>query len=1219
MTRKRSQIFGFLLLLLAVPLATMAQTDRGTITGTVSDSSGAVIAAADVIATQAGTGVQFNTVSNNLGFYSLVDLPIGNYKLAFRKSGFKDLVQSGIVLEAQHTLQINGRMEIGAATETVTVSSTPVLEMQSQVGTNLNAQEITDLPLSIAGTGRDFTAFAFAVTPNVSGNGWTTYISGSQAFTTAMYIDGTSTDSGIVGDIGETEPSMDAIQEEQIDTAGLSAADGRTGGGAMNFELKSGTNRFHGSTFGFLDNEFLNANDWTDNWYLSQCPAGDTACVDEYRRAYYRYFDYGFSGGGPVWRKWLGLKKMYIFAAYEKYLQANWAQSPTGGTVPTAKMLTGDFSELLPAAAAAHGCSVSPCPIMNGSTPYTDSAGNTIYYGSIFSPRGTVYPNNIITDPLSPIAEKYAALYQKYYKPTVPGVVANYPSLANAEPWFHQTQLSFKYDWELRPSDHIAASYIYTLRPRDCTGPCGDAANSVLWQSGSTDGGPLTYGIQQTVISNQYRGSETHIFSPDMVNVAAYTFNSFQNKSTPMTTVSGSTNWADQVGLGSVTPLTMLPYITFSGSPNGLGETSIGNTYTGGYVAYNAIVNDTLSWTKGRHTLKFGFEYRTLGFNDDSLGGALQYHFSNNTFAPTNSQIQPYVGSAFANFMLGEVQSASQGVTFDLDSRRKEISFFGQDDIRINRRFLVSGSLRWELTRPLHVLHGYWSNYSITAPNQVYGGIPGAYTWLSNPNGSFETYTDWHQLAPKIGGSYEITSKLVARASAGINFVPLGWNGYSGTPYGSAVGYTGLSQVVEVSAQAPAFQWDAQNYPGVYTPPTGPVPDNAAIQATWGPANIDPHTRQLAFTESWFAGLQYELPGNTVVEVSYLGNSGRNLHDGALNPLNFPQWSTYQKLILSGNEWDWVSDTGSAAAAGVPYPYPGFAGEAYFAIFPFPQVQADYAGGIFFTNSPLGRSGYNAFTVEGKKQRGALNLDLSYNWSRTTGNTGSAFVDTYSFNYWWQDPYKYNQEADWPQIYDTVKGYLTYVLPFGRGRKFLSGSGRFVNPLVSGWEGGATVAYSNAANLGAVGSTNYYPGWSAVYTNVAQGASFKNTFKKYNPAWNPTVAGAAPDPDSLYVNPANFSNPTYGYLGNSPTSFCGCRGYPNWRGWATPSENASLLKKTHFGPDNRFTMTLRAEFFDVFNRHYWDNPNTTFSSAYFGHVTGAYGNRTGQLGARFEW
>ena len=1212
-----------LFLLLALPLVANAQINLGTITGVASDSSGAALPSVSVTATRKGTGAQFETLTNHLGYYSLDTLPAGNYVLVFSKPGFKDLVHNQIVMEAQHTLQINATMQIGAVTQSIVVTTTPTLELQPQVGTNLNSQEMTDLPLSIAGTGRDITSFAFSITPNVSGGSFTTYIAGSQAFTTGMYLDGTSADAGIVGDLGEMEPSMDAIQEQQVNTAGLTATDGRTGGGTMNFEMKSGTAHFHGSAFGFLDNEILNANNWVDNWYLSQCSPSDIACIREYGRPYYRYFDYGLSGGGPVWRRWLGLKKMYIFAAYEKYLQANYEQNPVGGTVPTAKMLTGDFSELLPAAATANGCAQTPCPIINKTThqPYKDPTGNTIYYGSIFSPRGTVYPGNVITDPLSPISKKIAALYQQYYQPTVPGVVRNYPSLAQGEPWFHQTQLSFKYDWEVSPKDHITSSYIYNLRPRRCTGPCGHAANSVLWQSNSTTGGPLTSGLEQTVISNEYRGSETHIFTPNIVNVFDYTFNAFQNKSLPLTSIAGSTNWADQIGLESVDQLATIPDISFDGSPNGLGETTIGSNENPktGYVAYNGIVNDSLTWTKGRHTFKFGGEYRALGFNHDEVGGVLDYHYSNETFAPLVAPVQKFVGSAFANFLLGDVQSASQSLTFTLDSRRKEGALFAEDDIRLNPRLLVSASLRWELTGPLHVIGGKWSNYSTTAPNQVYGQIPGAYTWLSNPNGTFETYTDWHQLGPRVGASYQITRNLVARASGGISYVPIGWDGYSGTPYGSAVGYSGLDQVVEVSPNVAAFQWDSQSYPGVYTPPTGPAPDNAALQATYGPASVSSHTRQLGFTENWYVGLEYQLPANTVIEASYMGNDGRNLHDGHLNPQNFPQWSTYQPLLQSGKVEATVSDSGSAAAAGVPYPYPGFNGLAYFAIFPFPQIKADYAGGIYFTNDPIGQSGYSAFTVEAKKQTGFLNLDLSYTRSRANDNTNSAFVETFTFNYAFQNPYAYQQEAAYGRTHDIIKGYTSYVLPFGRGRRFLSSFGTTFNDLVSGWEGTVIVNYSNGTILGDVGSTNNYPGWSAVYTDVAPGASFKNTFKKFDPAWNPTIAGEAPYPDSLFVNPGNFSNPTYGNLGNSPRLFTGQFGYPTWRGWADPSENGSVMKKTSFGPNNRYTFIVRADFFNLFNRHYWANPVEGFKSPYFGHVDGVSGNRTGQLGARFEW
>lgn len=1199
MKRKQIQILVLLLLLLAVPPFLRAQADRGTITGTVSDSSGAVVGSVEIVATQTATGAPFKAVSNNLGFYSLVQLPVGSYTVSFRKSGFKDLNRTGIIIEAQHTVLVDVALEVGSVSETVQVTGTPVLELQTEVGTNMTSQAMIDLPTSVNG-GRDITAFAFSITPNISGNNWQSSIGGSQNHTENVLIDGTSADSGVVGHIAEQEPSMDAIQESQVDTTGLRAEDGRSGGGAFLYEMKSGTNEFHGAAFGFLANEFLDANSWTNKWWLSQCTPGNLTCENPYRRTKNRYFDYGFSGGGPIWKA----RKMFIFAAYEKYLQADWTSNPTGATVPTAKMLTGDFSELLTAAATAKGaatCPSSPCPIlMNGvgSAPYTDPAGNTIYYGSIFSPNGTVYSGNIITDPISSRSQQITNYLSKYYQPTTPGVVNNYPTLTNGYPWFHQTQLSFKYDWIVTDNDHVAVSYIYTLRPRITYGG--------PWSQGSQTGGPLTTANTQTVISNSYRGNETHTFSPNLLNVAAYTFNGFQDKRIPTDTSAGPKG----LGYDSIDATQAFPYISLGGSPNGLGEPSFGTEAGSGYVAYNAIVNDTLNWTTGRHSLKFGVEYRELGFNYDANGGELAFAFTNNTFAPTNAHVQPYVGSAFANMLLGQVDHAVQITSFDLYSRRKEMSFFVQDDIHISPKLTINADLRWELTRPLHETNGHWTNFDVTNPNPLFNGIPGTVTWLKHPSDSFETNTDWHQIGPAVGAAYQLNSKIVFRGSAGINFVPLGWNTYDGTPFGAAVGYTSVSRVNQILPQTPAFQWDSQPYPGVYTPPTGPAPNSTFIPS--GPANIDPNTRQLGFTEHWHTSVQYQLPGNAKIELSYAGNSGRNLHDGQLVPYNYPTWSTYQTLLQSGHVSDTVSSASTAETAGVPYPYPGFKGLAYYAINPFPQVKACACGGVHFTNSPLGQSGYNSITVEGTKQRGYLNLDLSYFWTRTTGNSTTAFVDDSGYGYGWQDPYRYKYEAHWPTTYNKAKGYMTYVLPLGNGRRFLSNAGK-LDFAVSGWTLGTIVSYSNGDQFPAVNASTSYPGWSSVYTDVAAHPNFKNLFKRYNPGWNPTVAGTQTDPDSLFFDPTNFSNPAYGQLGNSPTKFS------NWRGWGYEDEDVSLLKKTKIGSDGRYVLTVRAEFFNVFNRHYWGSPSTSFSSAYFGHVTGVSGNRIGQLGARFEW
>ena len=241
-------------------------------------------------------------------------------------------------------------------------------------------------------------------------------------------------------------------------------------------------------------------------------------------------------------------------------------------------------------------------------------------------------------------------------------------------------------------------------------------------------------------------------------------------------------------------------------------------------------------------------------------------------------------------------------------------------------------------------------------------------------------------------------------------------------------------------------------------------------------------------------------------------------------------------------------------------------------------------------------------------------MDLSYNRWRSTGNVCDAFQEE-----WWlgpcnlQNPFQYNDRHYWGSATSGhgVKCYVSYALPIGRGGWLLSNANHVVNPLVSGWSIGTIIGYSDAGNMGYVGSTNSYPGWSGVWANVAAHPNLKNQFKKWNPVWDPS--SGASDPASLFVDPGNFSNPSFGELGNSPKNF------QDWRGWAAPNENATITKKFHFAEGSRYTASLRADFFNLFNHHYWDNPNMDMGSPYFGHVTGVWGNRTGQLAARFQF
>lgn len=1172
-------------------LPVWAQLSHGTITGTVSDTTGAVIPGVKIEALNPATKQVYNATSNSAGIYNLLNLPIATYNITYAKPQFSTFVRNGVAIQVQQTAQIDVQLQIGSENQTVSVASAPMLKVNTELGTNMTSEEVSTLPLT-AYQGRDITAFAFAVTPTVTGSDYQGQVGGSQANTKEVLINGTSADSSRVGHIGEMEPPMDAVGQFQVDTAGISAAAGRTGGGAFLFELKTGTNQFHGSAFGIYANKVFNANLWTNNYYRSYYDATDPANRAQYNSRYARptdtYYDWGASGGLPIWRN-----HMFLYAAFERYHQADFATTEGGVTVPTDAFLHGDFSQLLQTNLPSLG---------------KDKAGNTIYVGAIWNPAtGNVFVGNIIPqNMLSANSQKVAAIYEKYYKPTVAGrTTLNYPKLNEVDPEFTQTQQSYNYTWDVSSKHRLNSSYIYVLRPRY---NAALQSGTNLWQAGSTDGGPLASGGVQTTISNAYRVNDSWTITPNLLNVASFTFNMFENKAIPLTSIAGSTNWAEQIGLGGDQSVPNFPLTAFGGTVNGVSEVTIGSSRTphSGGVDYNGIFDDTLTWVHGKHNMNMGFEARALGINNDTRGGALHFNFSQNSGAPLVAKIQSVTGFSFANFMLGDVASGSKDTLFNQYGRRKEFAAFFEDAYKITPKFTLDYALRWDIPLPEHVLKGQWSNFTTSAVNSNFDGLSGSMQYLGSGSQTFETHSNYRQFSPHIGASYQLNAKIVLRGGYGLYYVPLGNNNYGAVPYGASYGYHTINQILQKpQANLYAFNWDA-GYPGQEVPT---VADNSSPYVPYGPTSVSPDTLTMGRTQNWNFNLQYQFASTWVLHASYLGNSGSSLHDGSLNPYNWPTWSVYSQLYATGHVQQFISNASQAAALNINYPYAGWAGTAFQAINPYPQVARTY-GPTFFVNDPLGHTSYNAFVVEmTKRDAKGLSMNLSYTLARTTGNTTDAFVDTYSASNGYQDPYKYKDYSKFPEagyVPQLVKGFVSYQLPFGSGKRYFNQS-RLANVFVGGWLAGMIVDYQSGAPIGAVHAQNSYPGWSGVWVNVAPNASFKNTFKKLDLI-------NLKNPSNQFVDTSIFSNPTDGQLGNSPVT------YGNWHGWGSSNENVSLLKQMYAGPDNRFTVSLRAEFFNVFNRHHYGNPNLNIGGPYFGQVTNVVGNpRQGQVGARFSW
>jgi len=1166
-----------------------AQSNRATITGTVTDPTGAVIADVEAVATNIDTGVATKAQSNEVGIYSILNLPPGTYSVLFSKRGFRSVDYPRVSLIVAQVAQLNVSLPIGALSESVTVTTeAPVVDRESStIGTNMKGDIVGDLPLNVYG-GRHIETFAVKITPGYSpiSDPYLSVINGNQGFTKDFTVDGTSATAQIQGDSMEVGPAMEAVEEVHAITTGIDAKNGTTNGGVMMFNLKSGTNQFHGSAMLIGHNELLDANTWDNGHLMDSCQAatpGSPAC-DQYRKPKARFWDYAFSGGGPIIKN-----KTFIFGAFERYQQSDFTLGSfvnNGATVPTAAFLNGNFGALLDTSTLLG----------------TDVHGNPIYKGAIFNPNdpGAVFPGNVMDPSLfSEMSKKIIAIYQKDYTPESSATYNNNRLPASNSPSQTPNQIVIKVDHNLRDADRLSGSWIYNHRPRTLVDSNG------VWSPGSTDGGPLANARYQMVKGNEFRVSESHMFSPTLLNVFNATYNWYWNGSIPTI----GTNWPQQLGLGD-TGATNFPRVQYGDAVNGIKETDIGNTWQGHYIGDTLILGNQVTWNKGRHTFNFGGDFRAMQINSHAGSGALTFQFSpNDTGNPTASYANQ-VGFGFASMLLGKVQAASASTPFDLYGRRKAMSLFAQDDYKVMRKLTLNLGLRWDINFPFHEKYGNWANFNLNAIDPTLH-IPGMIEYAKNGSDSFERQRSWDNFGPQIGFAYNPWPKVVFRGSYGLLYVPIGTQYWNGVPYGFAPQIRGMNQVTQ------PFNWDG-GYPGVYVP--GKKLDTLTAASLFPVASIDPRSLEVGYTHNFNFGVQYELTRSMKLEVGYIANRGHRLQDGALT-YNEPSPATFFNLVNSGHLWDYVSDPASAAAAGVPYPYPGFSAWSWAAIAPYPQVAAAtstmwYYPSLYVVNPPLGQSYYDSLVVQAVKRFGrGLAMDVSYTLSQIKGNSYTNFGESWNVGSI-QDYTNLGEAAQTLSPYDqknVVKGYVSYDLPFGRGHSWLGNSGRFVNGLVGGWNISSIVLYATGKPLSFT-SSNYYgwANWASTYVNYDltgySGSQFDGS--QYVPPSSANPLGSG----NRYFPVSVATDPVYGQLGKGPARI------GELRGFGTANEDVSLSKRFNFGPSERFRLAFRVDFYNIFNRHQFTDPVTTTNSESFGLVQGiASDPRKGQFGVRFEW
>ncbi len=1183
MRRILGVILGLVLAIGMVP----AQTSRGSLTGTVTDTSGAIVPGVLVTVVMSATGAKYETRTNELGLYNVASLPSGTYEASFEEQGFKKSVQKAIEVGISDVRRLDVTLEIGAVADAIEVTA-PVARVQTdsaEVGTSLSNKSLLDLPLTFSG-GRIAESFAFAVTPGVTGSSWTAQINGSTSQSKETLLDGATVTTERAGHFGESSVSVEALQEFKVQTSGISAEYGRAQMGVFNYVMKSGANQVHGSGYAAIRNESLNANTFSNNF--RGLP-----------RAQDRKHNYAGSFGGPVYLPKLydGRNKTFFYVTYEKYHEVTRGYGSPSVSLPVPEFYNGDFSRLL-------GPALS----------YTDALGRPVHKGAIYDPAtfrqladgrwvGDMFENNQI--PLSRFSEaskKFNSVMQQHYLPTIKDSNGQIPLINNAvypngTPWLNQYQFSVKMDHNIGNSHKLSGSFSYILRSRLLLW-------GGVWDESDPEGGPLSSAKAQPLRTTYGRIADDWTISPTVLNHFMVHHNRTIN---PIANTHADINGAQAMGLKGLS-LDGFPIVDWSSGPY-YGLTSPGENANWFFAEEGMGLSDTVSFSKGRHFMKVGLDMRLNRWNHRWNQEA---HFNFNpraTAIPNEVFSGNNTGYAFASYLLGLVDSASLTDPVPLGSRHWYYAAFVNDDFKVNNRLSLNLGLRWEFQPPAQEVGDRLSSWDPTVIDPA-TGLPGAYTFAGNCDVCtgqryFGVRKPFHDFGPRVGFAYQAPHNWVVRGAYGIMYEGDVNNSGSGpSPLGKATsvawGGTYSLNADPVNPWKGLYNWDNAFPAGSYTP--------ASFDRSWGdrnaPGMYDPNYGTSPYVQMWNLNIQKEVVKNLVVDIGYVGNKGTGLRDGQLaivNQLPSSVLSTYGLKLRNP-----ITSAADAAANGIAYPYAGFKGTVASALRYYPQVQGNSTVQVYA--APLGFSAFHSLQVTVNRQFSkGLSIYGDYVWSKSLANVSSSEPTSNSgpLDYYNLSLEKGVTAADRSH---QIKAYLDYELPVGTGKALRPGSGKVANALLGGWSVSAILQYNSGAPIGVGGSSPLSGAWngSRNRANIAPGPMVVSDFDKsmFN-------LGLATDPNNTYLNKSLFSDAAPLTLGTSANRYTQARGF-----WVR-NENLSLRKVFSF--KERYHAQLRIDAFNAFNRSTLGGPNTSITSANFGQITSISGNRTVQIGMRLDF
>ncbi len=1048
--------------------------DRGTITGSITDASGSAVPGASILLKNPATGLSQTAATGSDGSYNFVYLPVGQYSLTVEKAGFRTGEVPNVQVLVNTATRVDLQMQVGETKETVSVTGeVPLLQSdRSDLGRVVENIAIQRLPLFANGGLRSNNAFAL-LNPGVSASiaydpdnhQGAPRIAGGVAYGNSQLVDGAESMSERRNDPQMRVVSAEGIQEFKVQSGAYSAEYGRTSNGIMNYSTKSGTNEFHGTMFGVIRNNALNAKGF---YYGDHTPAIHNQNLE------------AASVGGPIRiPKIIDLRNKAFFYFSGERSRAKDVNAPGLISMAIQDFRNGDFRRYVDSEG-------NMVPLYDP----LDAAGNVI---SDATKRPRMQCNGVLNmicpDRIDPIAK--FIMQPKYYPlPDNPNEVFNNTydrTNGMRTPGENQGVYSIKGD-------------VYATQKLRVNGMFSKTYFNGYPLQGQIPG-PVSDGFQEFGNFKWVRASVDYVFSPTVLNHFTFGYN---QRDLGEDAIAKDTAYHDATmipGANGAKVPNYTAYVTeFGNFGSSVHTRSPGRTWN---------IKEQLAWLKGRHNIRFGFDWIRPNYDRADCNDCSGW-ISFGSDATSNPADPGSTGINFASFLLGMAEYGDFNYSSNINFVYEYYAWYVQDDIKLNNKLTLNVGLRYDLPFTRYEPHHQNSNFNPMVPNPGAGGRLGALEFAGTGPGlsgrNILQYTRHNGFGPRFGLAYQLTPKTVLRGGGSLVYDSIredgnadsgvqGFGGYYETP--SNYYSTGISLLLNQGFNAPGIKElvDAGR-PGKLDPS---LANYASPTYRTGEAGMPGYYIDYNFT------LEHSFTPSTLWRGSMHANYGVKLQRTQnFNQLDPKYWAIYGSLL--------GSSVGSpeVIATGFQLPYASFPTNLQLsqALKPYPQYSSVSGPSL------SGHSTYNAFenSVEHRFANGFYGL-FSYTFAKNITS------------YQGQNVYARLTDkavADFDRTHVFAISYI-YDLPIGKGKRVLGGANPVLNAILGDWTISAVHRYQSGVPLTPTCSQQLY---GAGLTNTStQRCNIVAGQPLYNPNWDPTDPSSPYLNRAAFTRPANM---TYG-------------------------------------------------------------------------------------------